>query len=298
MSDKVSIAKEKLKLKIYTRLYLYIKYKLELKKNKDIPSESKEELKKSILQEYYEEQEYNLSNANSTDNWLLNSLFNYECNETTMSDNCKLYLDHYLKPKLYTSKSLEKRKELLISFIEEIIKYLRINIKSNNLSGGGGDITIKVLYDIIKIIKKIKNENIDDNIDKIIEKINEIEHDNISRIIKPALLETLKPGSTQSKIQELETEIKTKIEKNKSASYEDTEDLNRQLESNLREEVATKIAALQRGKNVRKAVAAEAEVERAPITPGSREWAEAVRAEGDRQREEEQLAQLEASMAA
>ena len=154
MSDIGSIAKAKLELKIYTRLYLYIKYKLESKKNKDIPSESKENLEASILRDYLEEKEYNLSNANSTDNWLLNSLFNYECNETTMSDNCKLYLDHYLKPKLYTSKSLEKRKELLISFIENLIHYLKS--KTDTIDAQ------KLLTEIIDKLKTntITNENI------------------------------------------------------------------------------------------------------------------------------------------
>lgn len=189
MSDIESIAKAKLELKIYTRLYLYIKYKLESKKNKDITNESKEDFETSILQDYLEEKEYNLLNANSTDNWLLNSLFNYECNETTMSDNCKLYLDHYLKPKLYTSKSIEKRKELLISFIENLIHYLKSKtdtIDAQNL-----------LTEIIDKLKTntITNKNINNIINEIPLIIDEKTKNNISEIAKMSILETLKPGN-------------------------------------------------------------------------------------------------------
>lgn len=189
MSDIGSIAKAKLKLKIYTRLYLYIKYKLESKKNKDIPSKSKKDLQESILRDYLEEKEYNLSNANSTDNWLLNSLFNYECNKTTMSDNCKLYLDHYLKPKLYTSKSIKKRKELLISFIENLIHYLKS--KSDTIDAQN------LLTEIIDKLKTntITNKNINNIINEIPLIIDEKTKNNISEIAKMSILETLKPGN-------------------------------------------------------------------------------------------------------
>ena len=194
-----SIAKAKLKLKIYTRLYLYIKYKLESKKNKDITSEPKEDLEASILLYYLEEKEFNLSNTNSTDNWLLNSLFNYECNETTLTENCNLYFKHYLKPKLYTSKSIEKRKKLLISFIENLIDYLENKNKTDTDTDTDTDITdtVDLLRKILNKLKReiITNENINNIINEISLIINTKINNNIGEIAIMSILETLKPGN-------------------------------------------------------------------------------------------------------